>query len=70
MGYASRLPTPNDPPGGEWIYGPQPPHDDFSALLNSIGRRCEVCRRVTMNKYLNTGRCPECSERCRSESQT
>lgn len=60
MGYMSRLPTSNEPSGNEWPYGPQDPDDDFSALLNETGKRCCDCKRVTMNRFLEGCRCPEC----------
>jgi hypothetical protein len=62
MGHLSRKPDGNDPPRGEWAYGPREPHDDFSALLNGLARRCAACRRVTMLRYLSEGACPECRE--------
>lgn len=64
MGWLSRLPNSNDPPKETWDYGPQEPLDDFAALLNELAKRCQECKRVTMNKYLNSmTRCPECSYR-------
>jgi len=62
MGFASRLPTSNDPRPRQWRYGPQEPHDDVSALLNGLGFRCQGCKRVTMARFLSGGRCPECAE--------
>jgi hypothetical protein len=61
MGFGTRQPTPNTPPGDSWAYGPQVPHDDFSALLNDLGARCGGCKRVTLNRFLVVGQCPECS---------
>lgn len=59
MGFGSRLPTPNEP-NDSWRYGPQEPHDDFSALLNGDAHKCRACKRVTLNKFLKDGLCPEC----------
>lgn len=60
MGFASRLPNSNEPPREEWAYGPQEPHDDFSALVNALAKRCANCKRVTMNQHLKDDKCPEC----------
>jgi hypothetical protein len=60
MGYLSRQPNSNESPGKTWEYGPQPPGDDFAALLNSKAARCANCRRVTMNCYLVERLCPVC----------
>lgn len=61
MGYASRQPTSNESAGERWAYGPQPPHDDFSALVNFMAGRCAGCKRVTLNRYLSPeNKCPEC----------
>lgn len=61
MGYMSRQPNSNNPEGSSWNYGPQDPHDDFSALLNDLARRCVGCKRVAMKRYLNmVGMCPDC----------
>ena len=57
MGYLTRTPTSNDPPKkGKSPYG----GDDFSLLLTGDGKRCKKCRRVTLNKYLKDGLCPDC----------
>jgi hypothetical protein len=66
MGFGSRLPTPNEPERATWRYGPVEPHDDFSALLNGLARRCAGCKRVTLNQYLADGSCPECRSTPRS----
>ncbi len=61
MGFLSRLPNPNEPEKDTWHYGPQEPHDDISAMLNGLAKRCKECKRVTMNKHLSImGHCPEC----------
>lgn len=60
MGFASRQPTPNEDESATWNYGPQFPHDDFSALLNEDAKRCPQCKRVTMKRFLIDGWCPEC----------
>jgi hypothetical protein len=63
MGSLSRLPNSNDPPRAAWRYGPVERLDDFAALVNDIAERCVFCRRVTMNRHLANGACPECYER-------
>jgi hypothetical protein len=67
MGFGSRKPTSNEPgrinEGNQ--YGPQDTiRDDFSVLLNGEGKRCSLCKRVILNKYLkykySKPYCPEC----------
>lgn len=57
MGFGSRLPNSNDAP---FQWGPVEPLDDFCVLLNDLGARCISCQRVTMHKFLASGRCPRC----------
>lgn len=62
MGHLSRQPNSNEPEKAHWQYGPQEPHDDWSAMLNGLARRCMDCKKVTLNKHLSVmGLCPECS---------
>ena len=54
MGHLSRLPNSNDPPkysSNPW--GSQNPNlDDIAVLLNDMGKRCSVCKRVVLNKHV------------------
>jgi hypothetical protein len=45
-----------------FAYGAAPgsPMDDVANLLNGFAKRCSGCRRATMNKWLEAGKCPEC----------
>lgn len=55
MGYLSRLPNSNDPPqkSSNNPWGSQNPClDDIAVLLNELGKRCNVCKRVVLNRYL------------------
>lgn len=60
MGFGTRTPTSNEQSIKFWPYGPQEPHDDTSILLNDLGKRCTKCKRVTINKYIKNGQCPDC----------
>ncbi|MEK7664845.1 MAG: hypothetical protein AAB361_01745 [Patescibacteria group bacterium] len=66
MGFTSRKPDSNDPPkkpSNPW--GNQNPElDDVAILLNNLGKRCCVCKRVALNRYIKpiyeNPYCPDC----------
>ena len=63
MGYGTRMPTSNDPPGlAKSPWGADEYMDDFALLLNAKGARCKKCSRVTKNIHLENGLCPDCRE--------
>lgn len=43
-------------------YGAAPgsPMDDVACLLNGFAKRCTGCKRPTMTKWLEDGKCPVC----------
>lgn len=45
---------------------PGSPMDDVALLLNGFAKRCQKCRKPTMNKFLANGTCPECDGRDQS----
>lgn len=65
MGFLSRQPTSNDIPKGEVNpWGSQNDYyDDFAVLVNGDGKRCCVCKRVVLNRWLkikdNKNYCPD-----------
>ena len=66
MGFASRKPNPNEPMiSSENPYGSDSDVlDDTAVLLTKRGKRCRVCKRVILNRYLKfkDGKpfCPDC----------
>ena len=65
MGFMTRTPDSNDPPFQEKNpWGSQNDLlDDTAVLLNNLGRRCCICKRVVLKAHLTceTGRyyCPD-----------
>lgn len=64
MGLFSRQPNPNEEENQlEFDYGPKFPHDNISALLNGVAKKCKNCQRVTLLKWLNQEQlCPICEQ--------
>ncbi len=57
MGFLSGKPTSNEPKkdSSENPWGSQNSCvDDVAVLLNDMGKRCSVCKRVVLNKYLTS----------------
>ena len=53
MGYLNRKPTPNEPLSSPNPWGSQDPClDDIAVLINGMGKRCSVCNRVVIHRYL------------------
>lgn len=45
-------------------YGAAPgsPMDDVACVLNGFAKRCAECKRPTMKKWLDGGKCPVCRD--------
>lgn len=43
-------------------YGANDVLDDFAIMINKMGKKCSVCKRVTLNRYLEDDICPDCRE--------
>lgn len=53
MGYLSRKPTPNELLNSSNPWGSQDPYlDDIAVLAFGLGKRCSVCNRVVIHRYL------------------
>ncbi len=56
MGFGTRQPTSNDlPNNSNNPWGSQNDLlDDVAVLLNDLGKRCSICKRVVLNLHLKT----------------